>query len=268
VVTYLFIFASLLFILFPYLWLIISSFKPTSELLAYPPKFISPNFSLENYITVFQRTKIGRFFVNSIITATSVSISAVILSVIGGYSLARIGFPGKRILLNAVLFVYIVPPIMLVVPLYDLLVRLQLVDTMLSLILSQMAHALPFTIWLLTIFFENLPIEVEEAAQVDGASRLSVLRRIVLPISLPAVATAFIFAFIDSWNDFLFASVLISSDELKTLPVGTYIFSLGAVIEWGWILSSGVIVSIPVLIFFLFFQRHLVSGLTTGAVKG
>ncbi|MEM3449696.1 MAG: carbohydrate ABC transporter permease [Nitrososphaerota archaeon] len=200
--------------------------------------------------------------------ATSVSVLTVILSVTSGYSLARIKFFGKRILLNSVLFVYIIPPIMVVVPLYDMLVRLQLTDTMLSLILSQMAHALPFTIWLLTIFFENLPIEIEEAAMVDGASRLLVLRKVVLPLSLPAVVTASIFAFIDSWNDFLFASVLISSDNLKTLPVGTYVFSLGAVIEWGWILSSGVIVTIPVLILFLFFQRYLVRGLTTGAVKG
>jgi len=265
--SYILVILASLFVIFPYYWLFVSSLKPVDKLLSYPPDFL-PFLSLHNYIEVFSRTKITTFLFNSIFVALSVVLIVILLTLFGGYSLARLNFPGKRFLLTSILFVYLIPPILIVVPLYQLMVILRLIDTYIGIILTHIAHALPFSLWITTVFLEALPKEIEEAASIDGAGKLNILFRIITPISLPLIATVAIFSFIDSWNDFIFASVLLTSDSLKTLPIGVYVFSLGAVIEWGWILSSGVIITLPVLIFFLIFQRYLIKGLTAGAIRG
>ena len=230
---------------------------------------LSPTvWSLENYRRVLRDSTFVGSVANSSKVALTVTLLAVPLAFAGGYALARYRSRGTRLVGLALLASQMLPAIMLAIPLYVLLAKLRLIDTHTALIIAYTSFALPFTTWMLRGFFEGIPREIEECALVDGCSRQRMLWRIVLPISLPGLAAAAILVFLLAWNEYLFAMLLIHSENLKTFPVTLTTFTSRWRVDYAALAAASVIVSVPVATVFLLLQRYLVSGLTAGAVKG
>jgi multiple sugar transport system permease protein len=230
---------------------------------------LSPTvWSLENYRRVLRDSTFVGSVANSSKVALTVTLLAVPLAFAGGYALARYRSRGTRLVGLALLASQMLPAIMLAIPLYVLLAKLRLIDTHTALIVAYTTFALPFTTWMLRGFFEGIPREIEECALVDGCSRRRMLWRIVLPISLPGLAAAAILVFLLAWNEYLFAMLLIHSENLKTFPVTLTTFTSRWRVDYAALAAASVIVSVPVATVFLLLQRYLVSGMTAGAVKG
>lgn len=254
----------------PVYQMILISFLPQRAILGSP---LIPNLkdlTLQNYLRTFSNGVISpTIYLNSAIVGLVTMVVGTSISALAGYSLTRYRFFGSRLVDRFILLAYVVPPILLVVPLYVTMVNWHLEDTLLSLVLSYTILTIPFGIWLLRGFFRDIPIDLDEAARVDGASRLEVLLRIVLPISLPGLAAVAVFVFMESWNEFLFASVLINSKANQTFPIGLYsVAGTYGDIRWGETMAAATIGAVPMFVLFLVFQRWLVAGLTSGAVKG
>jgi ABC-type glycerol-3-phosphate transport system permease component len=226
--------------------------------------------TLSNYQTIgSQNRQFLTYFTNSIINGIAATALATVLSALGGYSLARYRYWGKWLIEHAILLVYIVPPILLVVPFYVIMVRVHLLDTRIAIILAHSLFSVPFGTWLLRGFFLSLPVAMEEAAAIDGAGLFQIMRHVILPISLPGLGAVALFAFVQSWDEFLFSSVLIQSESNKTVPVGIYsMMGTNGDVDWGAIMAASTLAAIPMLLVFLFLQRWMVQGLSAGAVKG
>jgi ABC-type glycerol-3-phosphate transport system permease component len=254
--------------LYPIYQMVMVSFLPYTKLLSAPALGLPHAPTLANFREVLGRGPFPRFFLNSVIVATGTMLISTALAVFGGYSLARLQYPGKALIDKTILFVYVIPPVLLVVPIYVMIVRLHLNNTYASIILAHTLFAVPFGTWLLRGFFLSNPIDVEDSSQVDGAGRLTTLFRIVLPMAAPGVAAVALFAFVGSWDEFLFASIFLSSDNRYTLPIGIYglVTSYGET-NWGNLLAASTIATLPMFVVFLLLQRWLVQGLTAGAVK-
>lgn len=253
---------------FPLLWMVLSSFKPSTELFKMPPTIFPHNFSFEWYREAFSNSIVVRYFLNSLIVATVTSILVIIIATLGAYSLTRFRFFGRKAITMAVLSAYCIPPIMLMIPLYRIIASLQLKASLFSVIIGHMTVTFPFAIWLLIAFFRSIPREIEEAALVDGGSDLTVFYKIILPLCIPGILSTGILVFILSWNEYLLASVLVSQDTMKTLTVGLANYISSVEINWGVIMALGTATTIPVVLMFTAIQRYFVEGLTAGAVKG
>jgi ABC-type glycerol-3-phosphate transport system permease component len=260
------IIAATVYSAFPFYWLFISSITESSQL--FSGALFPSLLSFDSYVQLFSTTPVFTWVGNSIVVAVVVTALTVIVAVLGAYSLAffntRIGQAAGQL----ILFTYMFPGVVIVVPAYTLLSRLGLADNIVGLILVELVLTVPFCIWMLRSFFLQVPKELLEAGRIDGASRMRVLWSLLLPVARPGVIAIAVFAFIFSWNEYLFPLVLINADEGKTLPLGVAGFMGNLTVQWGPLLASGVIAVIPVLILFLFLQRHLVEGLMAGAVKG
>ena len=252
----------------PLLWMLSTSLKPPREVLATPPTLIPAAPTLENYARLLGQTAFVRYFVNSVSVAGLTVLLSMAVGAVGAYSLTRFRFPGREGIARLILCTYMFAPIMIVVPIYILARRLGIVDTHTALVLSYSSFCLPFSLWLLRAFFQSIPIELEEAAQVDGAGRPRALAYIVAPLALPGLIATSIFTFTLAWNDYIFTRILIVSDELKTLPVGVQDLFSAAVVDWGLVMAAGMLITIPALAFFMAVQRHLVAGWGTGGLKG
>jgi multiple sugar transport system permease protein len=252
----------------PLLWMLSTSLKPPREVLATPPTLIPAAPTLENYARLLGQTAFVRYFVNSVSVAGFTVLLTMAVGAVGAYSLTRFRFPGREGIARLILCTYMFAPIMIVVPIYILARRLGIVDTHTALVLSYSSFCLPFSLWLLRAFFQSIPIELEEAAQVDGAGRPRALAYIVAPLALPGLIATSIFTFTLAWNDYIFTRILIVSDELKTLPVGVQDLFSAAVVDWGLVMAAGMLITIPALAFFMAVQRHLVAGWGTGGLKG
>jgi len=257
-----------IFSVFPVFWLVTSSIFPYLELMKVPPKIIPSKISFEFYKNVLFKTPFLRFMYNSLIVALGTTFISVSSATLCAYSIARMEFRGKGIISRGILIAYMFPQIVLIVPLFVGLVRLNLADTRLGLIMTHVTFSFPFAMLLLVSFFQTIPNEVEEAAKVDGATNFLAFRKITLPLALPGIATAAIFCFNLSWSEFLYALIIINRETLKTLPVGLYSFIGGEYVKWGELLAASTMIAIPTMIFFLFVQKYILSGLTAGAVKG
>ena len=253
---------------FPFFWMISTSFKPLREIFVYPPYFFPKNFTLANFARLFEQTRFLTYFKNSIFVASCAVFFTMILSTAGAYSLTRFRFYGREKMASLILFAYMFAPIMIVIPFYVLIRKLGLANTHFALILAYTAFCLPFSLWLLRSFFQSIPIDLEEAALTDGAGRFKAVIFIILPLALPGIIATSIFTFILAWNDYIFVRILITSDELKTLSVGIADLYNATVIDWGMIMSGGMLITVPVLIFFIFMQRYLIAGWGAGAIKG
>ena len=251
----------------PLLWMLSTSLKPPREVLATPPTLIPAAPTLENYARLLAQTAFVRYFVNSVSVAGLTVLLTMAVGAVGAYSLTRFRFPGREGIARLILCTYMFAPIMIVVPIYILARRLGIVDTHTALVLSYSSFCLPFSLWLLRAFFQSIPIELEEAAQVDGAGRPRALAYIVAPLALPGLIATSIFTFTLAWNDYIFTRILIVSDELKTLPVGVQDLFSAAVVDWGLVMAAGMLITIPALAFFMAVQRHLVAGWGTGGLK-
>ncbi len=262
----------LLFALIPVIWLISISLKPPSEIT--DQRFIPSSFSLANYKSLFEGGFADSPFlhplVNSIAIALITTVIAITLAAFTAYAIARLEFPGKRAILAGALAIAMFPPISTVGPLFDMWRALHIYDTYLGLIIPYLTFSLPLAIYVLVAFFREIPWELEQAAQVDGATPWQAFRKVILPLAAPGVFTAAILVFIFCWNDFVFAISLTSSDSSRTVPAALAFFTGESTFTepTGSIAAAAVVVTIPIIVFVLIFQRRIVSGLTAGAVKG
>ncbi len=253
---------------FPLYWLFASSIKPPGDLFAYPPRLIPDSFSLRHFKQIWNYTAFPTYFVNSVVVAVLTTGVSVIIAALGGYGLTRHSTPATRFLARIVLFTYMFPRILLIIPLYYIINLIGLIDTRTGLILAYSTFNLPFALWLLRSYFATVPKELDESAMIDGAGRLQVFTRVILPLALPGLATTAIFAFVNAWNEFMYASVFINSDSRKTLPIAIQSMISGELTSWGGLLASATMVTIPTVLFFAFLQKYIVAGLTAGAMKG
>jgi trehalose/maltose transport system permease protein len=265
---YLLVVFIVVYTVFPFYWAIVSSLKEGSAL--YTVEFFPKNPKWGNYAAIFKEQPFGRNILNSVIVAVTVVSISLVLSVTASYALARIDFRGRTPLLLLVLSVSMFPQVAVLSGMFELVSWLGIYDTLWSLTLSYMILTLPFTTWVLTTFMRELPKELEEAALVDGAKPLTIITRVFMPLLWPALATTGLLAFISAWNEFLFAITFTLSNERRTVPVAIALISGASRFElpWGRVMAASVIVTVPLVLLVLIFQRRIVSGLTAGAVKG
>jgi multiple sugar transport system permease protein len=264
----------LIWTLSPYVWLILSSVSYKIDLLTVPLHWIPKRITLENYKTLFfdkgTTTANASLFIsslrNSAIIAVTTSFIAIVLGIFSAYALARVKFIGSNLYVVFMMAVQMLPPIAIVIPLYTLLRRFDLLDTRIGLILVYQSFILPLVVWLLRGYFASIPPELEDAARIDGCTRFGALLRIVLPLSSPGLVSVIVFAFIAAWNEYLYAFIYTNVDA-KTLPVLIGEFSTKLGLEYLRIAAAGVLASIPPVVLALIFQRFLIRGLTSGAVK-
>ena len=252
----------------PLLWMLSTSLKPAREIFATPPTLVPGAPTLENFARLVSDSLFLTYFKNSVVVSGLTVLLTMLVGAAGAYSLTRFSFPGREAIAKLILCTYMFAPIMIVIPIYILARRFGIVNTHTALVLSYSSFCLPFALWLLRAFFQSIPIELEEAAHVDGAGRVRALLYIVAPLALPGLIATSIFTFTLAWNDYIFTRILIASDELKTLPVGVQDLFAAAVVDWGLIMAAGMLITIPALAFFMAVQRHLVAGWGTGGLKG
>ena len=254
--------------LFPFVWMALSSIKQLSELYTVPPHWWPEAPTLGNYAKVLFESNIPRYFVNSVVISVGSTGLALLLAVFASYGFARYNFKGKPLLQAFVLIGQLLPTAAIIVPLFITLRVLGLVNTYWGLILVYMIITLPLSVWMLTSYFKAIPVELEEAAIIDGASRLGVLFRITLPLSLPGIIAVVVYAFVTTWNEFIFALCFATDSRVKTLPIGIAEFSTEFNTDWGAVMAASVVMTVPIALLFLLFQKLFVGGLTAGGIKG
>lgn len=266
---YVFLFVFVFLVMFPFLWMLISSIKPLSELFgdqAFTPYTAEP--TLQNYVSVFTQYPFVRYLWNSLVVAGVTTIYTILVAAFAAYAIARLNFKGKPIILGIVLSVSMFPQIATISPIYIFLKNVGLTNSYLGLIIPYTTFTLPLSIWILVTFFRQIPFDLEEAAKVDGASLMQTYWKVILPLAVPGIFTTAILVFIAAWNEFLFALTINTSENFKTVPVGIAMFQGQYTIPWGEISAATVVVTVPLVIMVLMFQRRIVSGLTSGSVKG
>lgn len=265
-----------LFIYIPVAWLVISSISSRSELLSTPIHWIPQQPTFQNYLNILFPTagvsEVAKTFRitlgNSLLVASSVTVIALLFGSLASYALVRLNFPFRKSLLVGILGTRMIPEISLVIPLYLFANQVGLYNSPAILIITYLSFALPFAIWLMAAFFQSVPIELEDAARIDGCSRLEILRKIILPISTPGLVSTGLFVFLTAWDEFFFALIMTSTVAAKTVPVAIAEFTGRYVVDIGGMMTGGVLAAIPPVLLSLVFQRYIVSGLTAGAVKG
>jgi multiple sugar transport system permease protein len=253
---------------FPIYITLLTSVKSGAEVYTMPATWVPQKLLFSNYFEIFQILNLFSALKSSLIVATSSAILTVLISLPAGYALARFDFKGRQIILYTILGGLMFSPVVVLISIYQIIFKLGLMNTYFALIIPHTAFALPFSIWLILAFVNATPIEIDESANLDGASSTRVLFKIITPIIMPGIVTIFVYAYIQSWNEFLFANTFISSDNLKTLPVRLYEFVGYRGIEWQYMTASIVFATIPTLLLFLAVQKWLIKGLVSGAVRG
>jgi multiple sugar transport system permease protein len=255
-------------VLFPFYWMIITSFKNEEQMRSIVSMFWPKPFAIENYQQLLSKTEFAAWYGNSVFVAVSSTLLATAVGTIGAYALARLKFLGRGFLASATLITYLVPPSILFIPLYKQMQGLGMANTLSGLIAAYPSFTVPFVTWLLMGYFESIPEELEEAAMIDGATRFGAFYRVVLPLSAPGLLAAGLYAFTQAWNEFLYALVFITDAKLRTLTVGLASFITGDVYGWGSLMSGAVLTTLPVIAAYIYLQKYMVEGLTAGSVKG
>ncbi len=266
--AYGFLGALLIIVLFPFYWMTITSLKSEDQMRSLVSMFWPSPVVLDNFRQLLTRTDFVAWFGNSAIVAISSTLLATAIGTLGAYALARLRFLGRAFMSSAVLITYLVPPSILFIPLYAQMRSLGLADSRAGLIAAYPSFTVPFVTWLLMGYFESIPVELEESAMIDGATRFGAFRRIILPLAAPGVLAAALFAFTQAWNEFLYALVFITNVKLRTLPVGLSTFITGDVYGWGYLMAGAVLTTLPVIAAYIYLQKYMVEGLTAGGVKG
>lgn len=258
----------LLVTMFPLYWIIVTSFKEPGAIATYPLKYWPEQFSLTNYRSLFADSSFGTYMANSLLVATAAAMAATAIAIFSAYVLARFAFRGKGAILMAFLVTQMIPAFIALGPLYQMMVSLDLVDNRFGLSLVYTAMCIPFCTIMLRGFFDNVPEELEEAAMVDGCSRRGALLRVVVPVMTPGIVAAFIFNFVNCWNELFLSATLINSETNRTIPAALNAFISSFNIEWGPMSAAAVLAIVPTMVMFAFASRWIVAGLTAGAVKG
>ncbi|HEX7786003.1 MAG TPA: carbohydrate ABC transporter permease [Methylomirabilota bacterium] len=261
--------ALILVIVFvPMYWILVTSFKTGRQILLSENVYAPRPFTIDNYLYLFEESRFALWFRNSAITATASTLLSLLIGTAGAYALTRLRFPGRRSLGAIVLVTYLVPPGLMFIPLYQTFIRIGYTDSLGTLILAYPTFLVPFVTWLLMGFFRSIPRQLEEAAMVDGATRVQALFHVVLPLAAPGLLAAGLFCFTLSWNEFLYALIFIADDSLKTLPVGLSEFVVSDFAFWGQLMAAAALASLPVIVVYIYLHKYMVQGLTAGAVKG
>ncbi len=265
----LFAWTVILLIALPLVWMIITSIKPQSELFVIPPAFFPEEVTFEHYRRLLTETPFLTYLRNSVILAGSTTVLVIVVATLGAHSLVRFSYPGRESLAGAVLFTYLLPSVVLVIPLYFLMAALGLVNSLLSLVIAYTTFALPYALWLLRSFMSAIPADLEAAAMVDGASRFRAFVDVILPQAAPGIISTALFTAILAWNEYLFALVLINSDASRPLTTGVMNMLVTSFnIEWSLLMAASVMMSVPLLVVFVGLQKYLTRGFGAGAVKG
>jgi multiple sugar transport system permease protein len=254
------------FALFPYLWMLLTSLKPAVEAATWPVRYWPSRLTLEHYETLLARTSFSGNLANSFIIAAGATMAGLAAAVPAAYAFSRFRFPGRRVLLVGFLTANMFPIVLLILPIFVMMRQLGLLDTFIGVIAGHATFAIPFSIWMLTSYFGAIPLELDEAATIDGASRLQAIRLVILPVVMPGIVTTAIYIFITSWNEYLFAMMLAGQD-VRTVTVALQLFIGEFSIQWGLLTAGGTLVALPATLLFLMIQKRLTGGLTAGAVK-
>ena len=270
---YITLFISMSIICIPGLWIVLNSFRPTVEIMAKPPVWVPRGLNLDNYRAMFGGAGEGgvpvvQYFTNSLIISVTSTVIAILIGMAGGYAFARYRFRGKSAIFIGLLLTRAVPGVALSLPLFIVMAKTGLIDTHVGLIMVYVAMNVPFTIWLIDGFFRQVPPDLAEAAEIDGCTRWQAFWKVEFPVAKSGVASAGIFAFLTSWNEYALASQLTRSTFSKTMPVGLRDFTSEFTINWGGMCALAVLMIIPALILTFLVQKHLIAGLTFGGVKG
>lgn len=260
--------AVVLFMIFPFIWMLSTSIKPPEEIFTQVPRWIPLKPTLDNFKNILFKTSFPRYFLNSVLVGFVTMVVSLVDTIFAGYALSRYNFRGKTTFLMWLLVSQMFPPVLLIIPIFVFMLKLGLVNTYASLIITYATFALPFSTWMLKAYFDTVPIDLEEAAKVDGCNEVQALTKIILPLAAPGIVTVALFIFILAWHEYMFALTLTSTTEMRTLPVGISLFLGEYRTLWGSLMAGSVVVTTPVVIFFVYLQRYIVQGLTLGAVKG
>lgn len=265
---YVFLVIFVFVVMFPFIWVFLSSFKPPSALFGDKAfNWFTGSPSLKSYVSVFFDHPFLQYLWNSFLVSSVTTIYTVFIASFAAYAIARLDFPGKTYILGLVLSVSMFPQIATISPIYTILLNLGLTNSYIGLIIPYTTITLPLSIWILVVFFKKIPHDLEEASKIDGASLMQTYWKIIFPLAVPGIFTTAILVFIAAWNEFLFALTINTAQQYKTVPVGIAMFQGQYTIPWGEICAATVVVTIPLVVFVLIFQRRIVSGLTQGSVK-
>jgi multiple sugar transport system permease protein len=265
----LFVWTVVFLVAFPLVWMVITSLKPQHELFLIPPTFWPQEVTFEHYARLLAETPFPTYFRNSAVIAVGTTMLVVVVATLGAHSLVRFAYPGRMWLAQMVLFTYLLPSVVLIIPLYLLMVWVGVANTLFSLVLAYTTFALPFALWLLRSFMASIPDDLEHAAMVDGAGRMEAFVDVILPQALPGIISTSLFTFILAWNEYLYALVLVNRDEFRPLTTGVINMLTSAFnIEWSLLMAASVMMSVPLIVAFAFLQKHLTRGFGAGGVKG
>lgn len=258
----------MIFVLFPFYWVIVTSLKSTPQISERSSIFWPDPFTLDQYAALIWNTPFLLWLGNSVLVATVSTVISVVFAALAAYALARLRFAGAGLLTTFLLITYLLPGTLLFIPLYQILSSIGLINSYPALMLTYPTFLLPFATWVMLGYYHSIPVELEEAAMIDGASRLGAFCRITLPLAAPALLAVTLFAFTNAWNEFLFAFVFITSESLRTLPIGLQSMVVGDILPWGELMAASLLTAVPVAVLYIYAQRFLAEGLTVGGVKG
>lgn len=266
--TYVLLILATVLLVFPFIWMISTSFKSSAEIFAEVPRWFPNDPTLNNYRTLFQETGFLQYFKNSVIVAVTTTIVTLFVAIFFSYGLSRFKFRGRALFLNSLLVSQMFPLVLLIIPIFAIFIKLDLIDSYLSLIFAYCTFAVPFATLMMKSYFDGIPKDMEEASFIDGCTPVSSIFRVVIPLSAPGIAAVGLFSFILSWQEFIFALTLTNSDNMRTLPVGISLMVGNREVLWGQLMAASTMVTAPVVIVFIYFQKYLISGMTMGGVKG
>ena len=255
------------FALAPLAWAISSAFKSDTEIMT-NLSIIPAHPTLDHFKVVLRESDFGRWFLNSLLVAFGTTFLAIVVGSLAGYAMSRWRFRGRGVYGNSLLVIQMFPGVMLAIPMFLLLTKFHMIDTLWALLVTYLTFALAFSVWMLKGYFDGIPREIEEAALIDGTGRLGALRHVIMPLAGPGIVTVAVFSFLLSWNEFFFAYVFLASPGKFTLSLGLYSFIQQFTTQWGNIMAAGTLATLPVLLFFFLLQRSLTRGLVAGATKG
>ena len=259
---------AMFFAFFPIYWMLVTSLRPNAEVFAFPPTLLPQTLTLEHYANFIKNPQLLVYLGNSVLVATTTALGSLIISVYAAYSFSKFRYTGRRALMFLVLSAQMFPQALLLISLYLMFSELKMLDTYAVLVLSFTTFTLPLCIWMLKGYFDHIPTDLIEAAKIDGAGQMQIIHRILVPIVRPALVATGIFAFMRGWNEFIYALTLVGKSK-QTLPPGLVLTYIGEFqSQWADMMAASLLVSLPLVIAFILFQRQIVSGLTAGAVKG
>ncbi len=266
--TYLLVAILVVFVGFPLYWMMVTSLKPPTEIFVVPPSWVPRTWTVAHYRELMLLTDFGQLFVNTLKVCLIATAVSLVFGTLGAYALARCRVRGKELFGQSILLAYMFPGALLIIPLVLVFSQVGLTNSHTGLALAYVTFELPFVVWVLRGFFRTVPVDLEEAAMIDGASRLGALKDVVLPQAMPGILAAGIFAFLFAWNEYLFALLLISDESLRTLQPGMMRSISATDVNWGLVMAGSVLVTLPMALVFGFVQKYLVTGIGAGGVKG